>query len=114
MGDTVPRILKDSKRRGECLGGLLRSRLRTRPSVGEVSAPGPQAGSRVLGRETEACSRLSLQARSPTTATGTAAAGSLRAQTNSRATTASTRATGRSSATCATVPSHAPTTWRYT
>uniref|UniRef100_G1LTP3 Uncharacterized protein n=1 Tax=Ailuropoda melanoleuca TaxID=9646 RepID=G1LTP3_AILME len=61
------------------------------------------------------CRERGLQeARSPTTATGTAAAGSSRAPTNSRATTASTRATGPSSATCATVPSRAPTTWRCT
>lgn len=52
----------------------------------------------------------SPQGRSLITATGTAAAGSSRAPTSSRATTASTRATGRSSATCATAPSRAPTT----
>uniref|UniRef100_A0A2K5UUE1 Uncharacterized protein n=1 Tax=Macaca fascicularis TaxID=9541 RepID=A0A2K5UUE1_MACFA len=54
------------------------------------------------------------EVRNPTTATGTAAAGSLRAQTSSHATTASTRATGLSSAICAIVPSRAPTTWRCT
>uniref|UniRef100_A0A8C5W2L3 KLF transcription factor 2 n=1 Tax=Microcebus murinus TaxID=30608 RepID=A0A8C5W2L3_MICMU len=61
------------------------------------------------------CRERGLQeARSPTTATGTAAAGSSRAQTSSRATTASTPATGPSSATSATAPSRAPTTWRCT
>uniref|UniRef100_A0A8W4F7V3 KLF transcription factor 2 n=1 Tax=Sus scrofa TaxID=9823 RepID=A0A8W4F7V3_PIG len=61
------------------------------------------------------CRERGLQeARSPTTATGTAAAGSLRDPTNSRATTANTQATGHSNAICATVPSHALTTWRCT
>uniref|UniRef100_A0A2K6BZW0 KLF transcription factor 2 n=1 Tax=Macaca nemestrina TaxID=9545 RepID=A0A2K6BZW0_MACNE len=61
------------------------------------------------------CRERGLQeVRNPTTATGTAAAGSLRAQTSSHATTASTRATGLSSAICAIVPSRAPTTWRCT
>lgn len=67
-----------------------------------------------LGSKLRPALAPSLQARSPITATGTAAAGSSRAQMNSRATTASTRATGPSSATCATVPSRAPTTWRCT
>lgn len=54
------------------------------------------------------------QVRSLTTATGTAAAGSSRAQTSLPATTASTQVTGRSSATCATAPSPGPTTWPCT
>ena len=56
----------------------------------------------------------SLQERNHTTAAGRDAAGSSLALTSSRVTSASTRATGRSSVTCANAPSPAPITWPCT
>lgn len=51
-GHLVPRILKDSKRRGECLRGLVRSRLRARPRShyrGKCVRRGPRRAAESLG-----------------------------------------------------------------